>query len=467
MPMQTTFFRTYAVMLATRVLDVLLIGVAGALAFWWRFDVDVLSIPLPYSVLILITSLSSAIFFPVFGIYHSWRARSLVAPIVRVLGGWSLVFSGVLIGLVLFKEAETFSRLWMAQWWVLGGASLALLRLAVYSILRMVRTRGINHRRAVVVGCGPLAAQLVQRAESERWAGYDVVRVFGHRAEGSVVSGHEIHPLNELFDYVSTHQIDEVWIAVPFDQSLQLKDVLDDLRFSTANVRFVPDLFGLFLINHGVSEVMDVPMIDLSASPMTGANRIVKGVEDRVLALLILLLISPLLLLIALGVKLSSKGPVLYKQKRHGWDGQPFNIYKFRSMRHLADDEGEVPQAVRGDSRVTRFGAFLRRTSLDELPQFINVLQGRMSIVGPRPHAVEHNEVYKSQIDGYMLRHKVKPGITGWAQINGWRGETDTLEKMRKRIEYDLYYIEHWSLVFDLKIIFLTMFRGFIHKNAY
>jgi putative colanic acid biosynthesis UDP-glucose lipid carrier transferase len=465
--MQTTFFRTYAVMLATRVLDVLLIAAAGVLAFWWRFDGDVLSIPLPYSVLILITSLSSAIFFPVLGVYHSWRARSLVAPVVRVLGGWSLVFSGVLIGLVLFKESETFSRLWMAQWWLLGGFGLALLRLAVYGLLRTVRARGMNRHQVVVVGDGALASQLIQRTESERWAGFDVVRVFGQHAERSVVSGHEIQPLNELFDYVSTHQIDEVWIAVPFDQSIQLKEVLEDLRFSTANVRFVPDLFGLFLINHGVSEIMDVPMIDLSASPMTGANRLVKGIEDRGLALLILLVISPLLLGIALGVKLSSKGPVLYKQKRHGWDGQPFTIYKFRSMKDGVDEEGEVPQAVKGDSRVTRFGAFLRRTSLDELPQFINVLQGRMSIVGPRPHAVEHNELYKSQIDGYMLRHKVKPGITGWAQINGWRGETDTLDKMQKRIEYDLYYIEHWSLAFDLKIIFLTVFRGFVHKNAY
>ncbi|MBN2855737.1 MAG: undecaprenyl-phosphate glucose phosphotransferase, partial [Halothiobacillaceae bacterium] len=291
--------------------------------------------------------------------------------------------------------------------------------------------------------------------------------VFCSNPPDSMLPEHEVAPLDALLAYVSNHPVDEVWIAVPLDQSLQLKSVLEKLRFSTANVRFVPDLFGLFLINHGISQVMNVPMIDLTASPMTGANRIVKGVEDRVLALLIILLVSPLLVVIALGVKFSSKGAVLYKQKRHGWDGQPFNIYKFRSMRHQADDEGEVPQAVKGDSRVTRFGAFLRRTSLDELPQFINVLQGRMSIVGPRPHAVEHNEFYKSQIDGYMLRHKVKPGITGWAQINGWRGETDTLEKMQKRVEYDLYYIEHWSLMFDLKIILLTIFRGFVHKNAY
>ena len=168
-----------------------------------------------------------------------------------------------------------------------------------------------------------------------------------------------------------------------------------------------------------------------------------------------------------MAVKISSPGPIFFKQMRHGWDGKPIKVYKFRTMVVHDEEEGRVSQAGQGDTRITRLGAFLRRTSLDELPQFFNVLQGRMSIVGPRPHALIHNEEYKEQIDAYMLRHKVKPGITGWAQINGWRGETDTLEKMKKRIEYDLYYIEHWSLWFDLKIILLTLLKGFVHKNAY
>ncbi len=467
--MSTALLRSRSALISavTRTLDVLLIGLGGLFAFWLRFGGEVFDLPTAYGSLIVIGGLLVALVFPLLGVYDSWRARGLASPALRVVGAWSLVLMIVLISLVLVKEAETFSRLWLAQWWLISGLSLASERVAVYYVLRGLRQRGMNHRKAVVVGCGPQALNLINRAEKEGWAGFDVVRVFGERTNDVSIAGREIQPLAELFDYVSSHQIDEVWIAVPLDQSQQLKSVLEDLRFSTANVRFVPDLFGVFLINHGVSEIMDVPMIDLSATPMTGANRIVKGIEDRVLALLILLLISPILLAIALGVKLGSKGPVLYKQKRHGWDGQPFNIYKFRSMKDGADEEGEVLQAVKGDSRVTRFGAFLRKTSLDELPQFINVLQGRMSIVGPRPHAVEHNELYKSQIDGYMLRHKVKPGITGWAQINGWRGETDTLDKMQKRIECDLYYIEHWSLAFDLKIIFLTVFRGFVHKNAY
>jgi putative colanic acid biosynthesis UDP-glucose lipid carrier transferase len=427
----------------------------------------VLPLPVVYGTLIVLGGLLVLVVFPLFGVYDSWRARGLASPALRVLSAWLLVFVVLLIGLVLAKEAETFSRLWLAQWWLLAGGALVASRLGVYFLLRRLRQCGLNYHAAVVVGCGAQARDLIDRAATERWAGFNVVAVFCSNPQDSMLAAQAVAPLDELLAYVSSHPVDEVWIAVPLDQSLQLKGVLEKLRFSTANVRFVPDLFGLFLINHGISQVMNVPMIDLTASPMTGANRIVKGIEDRVLALLILLLISPLFVLIALGVKLTSPGSVFFRQTRQGWDGKPFTIYKFRSMRWHADAPGQVPQATRGDPRLTRLGAFLRRTSLDELPQFINVLQGRMSIVGPRPHAIEHNEAYKVQVDGYMLRHKVKPGITGWAQVSGWRGETDTLEKMQKRVEYDLYYIEHWSLGFDLKIIFLTLLRGFVNKNAY
>ncbi len=246
-----------------------------------------------------------------------------------------------------------------------------------------------------------------------------------------------------------------------------MREILTMLRHCTLKIRLVPDIFGFQLLNYSMSEIAGIPVLDINASPMEGINRLIKAIEDRVLALVILVLISPLVLVIAIMVKLSSPGPVLFKQKRHGWDGKPINVYKFRTMVVHEDVEGQVTQASKNDKRVTRIGAFLRRTSLDELPQFYNVLQGRMSIVGPRPHAMAHNELYKDQVEAYMQRHRVKPGITGWAQINGWRGETDTLDKMQRRVEYDLYYIENWSLWLDLKIIFLTIFKGFVHKNAY
>ena len=238
-------------------------------------------------------------------------------------------------------------------------------------------------------------------------------------------------------------------------------------RSDLIEIRFIPDIFGFKLLNHDVFEIAGIPIISLTQTPMAGTNRLLKAIEDRVLASLILVVISPLLLFIIVGIKLSSKGPIFFRQKRHGWDGKEIVVCKFRTMVVHKETDNIVTQATKNDPRLTKFGAFLRRTSLDELPQFINVLQGRMSIVRPRPHPLQHNEIYRNKIDSYMLRHHVKPGITGWAQINGWRGETDTLEKMQKRIEYDLFYINNWSLLFDLKIIFLTLFKGMFGKNVY
>ncbi|MBA1884175.1 exopolysaccharide biosynthesis polyprenyl glycosylphosphotransferase, partial [Escherichia coli] len=213
-------------------------------------------------------------------------------------------------------------------------------------------------------------------------------------------------------------------------------------------------------------DVNGVPVVPLFDTPMNGINMVFKRIEDLLIASLILILISPILILIALSVKLTSKGPVIFRQIRYGMDGKPIKVYKFRSMNVMENDEN-VKQATKNDTRVTKVGAFLRKTSLDELPQFFNVITGQMSIVGPRPHAVAHNELYRDLIEGYMLRHKVKPGITGWAQINGWRGETDTLDKMKMRVEYDLAYIREWSIWLDIKIIFLTVFKGFVNKSAY
>ena len=247
----------------------------------------------------------------------------------------------------------------------------------------------------------------------------------------------------------------------------RVKELLYALRHHTVNIKLIPDIFGFSLLNHSMTEIAGLPAVNLSDTPMGGGNQLIKALEDRVLAILIIPLIIPLIVLIAIAIKLTSSGPVLFKQKRHGWDGRVINVYKFRTMKLHDEEAGKIAQASKGDSRITPLGAFLRGCSLDELPQFYNVLQGRMSIVGPRPHAVEHNELYKEQVNQYMLRHMVKPGITGWAQVNGLRGETDTLDKMKKRVEYDLFYIENWSLWFDLKIIFLTVFKGFVHKNAH
>ncbi len=268
-------------------------------------------------------------------------------------------------------------------------------------------------------------------------------------------------------EFVKTYNVQHIYIALPLSAQPRVLALLDELRDTTASIYFIPDIVSFNLIQANISTINGIPILTVCESPFIGINSIIKRVSDVVLSLSILLLIAPLMLLIAAGVKLSSRGPVLFKQRRYGLDGKDIVVYKFRSMTVMEDDAQQINQATRNDPRITRFGGFLRRTSLDELPQFINVLQGRMSIVGPRPHAISHNEMYRSLIKGYMIRHKVKPGITGWAQINGFRGETDLLEKMQARIDYDLDYLRNWSLFLDLLIIFKTISVVIEDKNAY
>jgi putative colanic acid biosynthesis UDP-glucose lipid carrier transferase len=276
--------------------------------------------------------------------------------------------------------------------------------------------------------------------------------------------------LADVVDFIHRRGVQDVYITLPLGghepAGARIPRLLQALQDTTVSVHYVPDLLGITIIQGRLRDVNGVPVVGLCETPFTGINQFVKRAEDLVLASLIIVLIAPLLLGVALGVKLSSPGPVLFRQRRNGLDGREIVVWKFRSMRAL-DDGPVVRQATRDDPRITPFGAFIRRTSLDELPQFFNVLQGHMSIVGPRPHAVAHNDEYRELIRAYMVRHKVKPGITGWAQVNGHRGETDTLEKMRARVEYDLEYLHHWSLGLDLRIIARTLALVLGDRHAY
>jgi putative colanic acid biosynthesis UDP-glucose lipid carrier transferase len=272
--------------------------------------------------------------------------------------------------------------------------------------------------------------------------------------------------IEELADYVKTHRVDLIYITLPMASQPRLLRLLDELRDTTASIYFTPDIFLADLIQARMDAIGGIPVVAVCETPFYGLNGLIKRASDAVLASIILILISPLLLAIAIGVKLSSPGPALFKQRRYGLDGGEITVYKFRTMTVL-EDGNAIRQATRNDARVTPFGAILRRYSLDELPQFINVLQGRMSVVGPRPHAVAHNELYRKLIKSYMIRHKVKPGITGWAQVNGLRGETDDIDKMRARIEHDLAYLRNWSLRLDLQIVLKTIFVVLKPQNAY
>ncbi|WP_277189696.1 undecaprenyl-phosphate glucose phosphotransferase [Caballeronia sp. BR00000012568055] len=267
--------------------------------------------------------------------------------------------------------------------------------------------------------------------------------------------------------YVRAHDIDELWLALPLTDEPTLLRFLDIFRNDLLNIRFLPDVSRLTRFEHDASHFDNALAINLVASPLTADALAGKALFDRVFAACAVLATAPLLIAIALAVKLSSPGPVLFRQRRRGANGKPFGIYKFRTMREHASSGGTLAQATRNDPRVTRLGAFLRRTSLDELPQFFNVLCGDMSIVGPRPHAIEHDALYQDIVDDYIHRYRIKPGITGWAQINGLRGETDSIDKMQQRVEADLYYLSNWSFALDIRIVFATIVRGFVHRNAY
>lgn len=467
-----SIFKSYSglIHLFSRVTDPLIVVIAAFVAYFIRFPETSGALPQDYRLLVIFAVLSIALIFPLFHLYSSWRGQSLLKQARVITLAWLSVVMLMIIILFGLKLSADYSRIWLGTWVILGLVFLLTYRICVYGFLKYQRSNGRNYRRVVVVGAGDLGKRLIDQVRETSWAGFQIVGLFDDNEKllGQKVNGYNVDgKINEVGTFVDRNLVDEVWIALPLRAEKRVKELLYVLRHQTVNIKLIPDIFGFSLLNHSMTEIAGLPAVNLSETPMGGSNQIIKAVEDRLLALIILLLISPILLVIYLAIKITSPGPAIFKQKRHGWDGQIINIYKFRSMKLHSEDGDTVTQARKDDERITPIGAILRRTSLDELPQFYNVLQGRMSIVGPRPHAIQHNELYKDQVDKYMLRHMVKPGITGWAQVNGLRGETDTLDKMKKRVEYDLYYIENWSLWFDLKIILMTLIYGFVHKNAH
>ena len=405
------------------------------------------------------------------GLYRSWRTSSPRHESFLVLKAWLLTILFVMLVAFLSKFSGPFFRRVIIGWFASGFFSLIILRYLVRLFLHTFRRKGLNTRSVVIAGAGDLGANLGQVILANDWMG---LRINGYyddfKPKGSkVISSSDISingTLDEMIVDVKEKSINHIYLALPMRAEKRLKEVLQMLTDTTASVYIVPDIFTFNLLNARIIDMGGIPTISVYEGPFYGINDWIKRAEDLVVGLLITLMISPLLIFVAIGVKLSSPGKVIFKQRRYGFNGEEIFVWKFRSMT-VNEDGPNIPQAQKNDPRVTKFGEFLRRTSLDELPQFINVLQGRMSIVGPRPHAVAHNEYYRKLIPGYMLRHKVKPGITGWAQVNGWRGETDTLEKMQKRVEFDLAYIRDWSFWLDMKIIFMTIFKGFGGKNAY
>jgi putative colanic acid biosysnthesis UDP-glucose lipid carrier transferase len=418
----------------------------------------------------LVTFLLTVLVFRAGQLYQPWRGANLMRLVRRVFFAWIVIASILMTLGYVTKTSEHFSRKVLLTWIIVVPGALLFLRLNLFWGLRWLRHQGRNSRTVVIAGAGDLGRRLAKNVIETPWLGMRLLGFFDDRVTGELRLDHQTYPvlgtLDDMIGFVQNEQVVMVYMALPMRAEDRLKQVVESLQDTTASVYYVPDVFIFSLMSASFTDLRGIPLIALWETPFFGVNGWLKRAEDLVLASLILLLVSPLLLLIALGVKLSSPGPIIFKQRRYGLDGHEIWVYKFRTMR-VCEDGADICQATRDDQRVTPFGRWLRRTSLDELPQFFNVLAGSMSIVGPRPHAVAHNEYYRHLIPGYMLRHKVRPGLTGWAQINGWRGETETLEKMEKRVEFDLDYLRRWSLWFDLKIIWLTIFRGFKDGHAY
>lgn len=448
----------------SRITDPLVIVFAAYLSFWLRFSAGFDDVSKDYKLLIIFVFLCVAAVFPLFDLYTSWRGQSLFKQAKAIFLAWSSVVLIVIVLLFSLKISSGYSRLWLGYWGITGLVMLLTVRMAVYGFLQYQRSRGKNIRWVVVVGGGNLGRTAIGRVNSAHWIGYRIAGVFDDNSEllGKEVEGCKvIGNLGDVNRFLHDNSVDEIWLALPLRAEVRMKELLSDISHHSVNIKLIPDIFGFSLIHHSVTEIAGLPAVNLSVSPMDGGNHLLKEIEDRAFSIIILLLISPLMLFIAALVKLSSPGPVFYKQERVSWNGKKFKMYKFRSM--PVCDEAVVQWGNAKLKETTKIGRFLRKTSLDELPQFINVLKGDMSIVGPRPERSEFVDKFRYEIPGYMQKHMVKAGITGWAQINGWRGDTC----LKTRVEYDLFYVENWSLWFDLKIIILTIFKGFVNRNAY
>jgi putative colanic acid biosynthesis UDP-glucose lipid carrier transferase len=453
--------------LLTRLTDVLAILVAAVASF-----ALVVGLQQPHSVAHRLTVVLGILIFAFVAeqlrLYRPWRGRRLSHELVVVtIAVACMVLTVLCLGVTLWPQLMSeLSLSWLGVWTCLALILQICTRFAARPLLGRLRAMGFNRRRVALVGFNAIGGAAIKSLWRNPQLGLEFVGYFDDRVEprsGFLTARMRLGPVRGMARLINEHKIDQVWISHPFRAEKRTEEILRELEYSTVGVRYLLDIFAFKMANKRITDVAGIPMLDVELSPMEGVNRFVKAIEDRVLALLLLLLFSPLMLLIAVVNKLTSPGPVLYRQERVSWNNRPFMMLKFRSMPTDAEQNSGPRWAAPGEKRATRFGALLRRTSLDELPQLINVLRGEMSIVGPRPERPCFVDSFKEKIPSYMKKHMMKAGITGWAQINGWRGDTD----LSKRIEYDLFYINNWSVWFDLKIAFMTVFRGFVNKNAY
>lgn len=417
-----------------------------------------------YRYLTLLTLLGSVPAYSLMQVYH--KHHSYFRGLIRLFYGWSILLMGLTSVGFISKTSQYFSREVFILWGVLGFACQALVYVPLHALRRRYRQNVEAQYKTLIVGTDDLALDLARKFSSRARA--SLVGLVSTRSDmaASAENFRVVGNIQQLPELISWYEIRRLYIAISLSEVSQIEALYIELLDTNVDVVWIPDLQSMSLLNHSISEMDGVPAIHLNESPLITypMSALSKDLLDRSVALVALVTLSPLLIATAIAVKCSSPGPILFKQRRHGWNGKVIKIWKFRSMR--LHDSTEVRQAIRDDPRTTRVGRFIRRSSIDELPQLFNVLQGRMSLVGPRPHAIEHNDFYTGKIIAYLARHRIKPGITGLAQIRGYRGETETLDKMQRRVEIDLEYINNWSLWLDVKILIKTPFKLF-SKNIY
>ena len=409
------------------------------------------------------------VYAEIFSLYRSWRSADYTEIVFSTLSTWVLSVTSLIVIGYLFSFSDKLEKHILSEWMAISFVTLNSWRWFFRQFLFWLRRNNFNSRSAIIVGITESGVQLLDEINKNPQIGVRFMGFYDDRPpeRANIPCSDYKGSVDQAVELAKNGEVDRIYIALPLYATERTDHILSLLSDSTATVYIIPSLFEYQLLHAQWHNIGNITTLSVHDSPNHGMGGGLKRAEDFILATFFLSILTIPMLIIALLVKMTSTGPAIFVQKRYGLAGQKINVYKFRTMTTM-DNGGVVKQATKNDKRLTPIGEFLRKTSLDELPQFLNVLQGNMSIVGPRPHAVAHNEEYRKMIRGYMLRHKVKPGITGWAQVNGWRGETETLDKMEHRVKYDLEYINSWSLFFDIKIIILTVFNGTMsNKNNY
>lgn len=442
------------------VLDALLITASMVLAWWVQIGWQHPVIPI-YQLLAIAITLAAPAWLFYFGAYQAWRGQSLIAESVRVLTGMVSLFAAVTVLLFLIKSGATISRPWLALTFSIATIELIASRVILRRTLQWLRKYNFNIRRICLVGNELHRKNISSSIANDIGSGFRIAAQYDASNLGKSNAGAELRKLCSYKD------IDQIWVAT----DIHNVDLIAKAGIATASlaihVKWLPQGPGTELLSRPSQLVSGIRTVSVEQNPLSPPQLTTKLLEDKILGLAIALCLLPVYFIVAIAIKLTSKGPVIFKQKRHGWNGEEIVIYKFRSMRVHNDAKGIIQSATINDGRVTPVGRFLRRSSIDELPQFINVLQGRMSIVGPRPHPISQRALYEQSVPEWAYRYKVKPGITGWSQVNGFRGEINSPEKLTKRIEYDLFYVNNWSFALDIKIILMTIFGRKTHNNAY